>query len=45
MVLDPRLTTKGYGRQFLAALPECPVELIRPDEEETVEGDSWFFGE
>jgi ATP-dependent DNA helicase DinG len=24
-VLDPRLRTKGYGRRFLASLPEAPV--------------------
>lgn len=23
VILDPRVLTKGYGRQFLAALPEC----------------------
>ena len=26
VVLDPRITTKWYGRLFLRALPECPVE-------------------
>jgi ATP-dependent DNA helicase DinG len=24
-VLDPRLRTKGYGRAFIAALPQCPA--------------------
>jgi len=23
-ILDPRLTTRAYGRRFLAALPPCP---------------------
>jgi ATP-dependent DNA helicase DinG len=29
-ILDPRVLTKPYGRQFLAALPECPrkIELL-----------------
>lgn len=27
VILDPRVTTKWYGRHFLAALPECPVEI------------------
>jgi ATP-dependent DNA helicase DinG len=27
VVLDPRLETKRYGRTFLAALPECRLEL------------------
>ncbi|HEU4383255.1 MAG TPA: ATP-dependent DNA helicase [Anaeromyxobacteraceae bacterium] len=30
-VLDPRLLTRGYGRAFLATLPECP--LLRSAEE------------
>jgi ATP-dependent DNA helicase DinG len=25
-ILDPRVLTKGYGRQVLKSLPECPVE-------------------
>lgn len=25
VILDPRVTRKGYGRRFLRALPECPV--------------------
>jgi ATP-dependent DNA helicase DinG len=30
VILDPRVRTKPYGRQFLAALPDCPrvVELV-----------------
>jgi ATP-dependent DNA helicase DinG len=27
VILDPRMRTKWYGKKFLAALPECPVEL------------------
>lgn len=27
VILDPRVMTKWYGRLFLAALPECPVEV------------------
>ncbi len=30
-VLDPRLLTRGYGRAFLATLPDCP--LLRSAEE------------
>ncbi|MBI9020229.1 MAG: hypothetical protein JEZ10_03105 [Verrucomicrobia bacterium] len=26
VILDPRITTKGYGKLFMKALPECPVE-------------------
>ncbi|MCS6771485.1 MAG: hypothetical protein NZ740_05605 [Kiritimatiellae bacterium] len=29
VILDPRVKTKGYGRWFLNAIPECPIE-IRP---------------
>jgi ATP-dependent DNA helicase DinG len=29
VVLDPRVVTKSYGRQFLASLPDCPVEVRR----------------
>ena len=32
-VLDPRLRTKGYGRAFLASLPNCPVTSDRRDVE------------
>ena len=28
VVLDTRIVTKWYGRKFLAAIPECPVELV-----------------
>ncbi len=27
-ILDPRILTKSYGRAFLKALPECPVEVV-----------------
>ena len=26
IILDPRVSTKWYGRKFMKALPECPVE-------------------
>ena len=29
VILDPRVVTKGYGTSFLAALPECPLEIVR----------------
>ena len=29
VILDPRVVTKGYGKSFLAALPQCPVEVVR----------------
>jgi len=28
VILDPRVVSKPYGRQFLNALPECPVEVL-----------------
>ncbi len=28
VILDPRVLTKGYGKAFLKALPECPVEIV-----------------
>ncbi len=28
VLLDNRVVTKSYGRAFLAALPECPVEIL-----------------
>jgi ATP-dependent DNA helicase DinG len=28
VLLDPRVLTKSYGRAFLRALPECPVEVV-----------------
>ena len=32
VVLDPRIATKYYGRAFLRAIPECPVEIVRMSE-------------
>ena len=32
IILDPRVTTKWYGRYFLRAPPECPVEAEPLDE-------------
>ena len=29
VILDPRVRTKAYGRQFLASLPECEVVIER----------------
>ena len=28
VILDNRVVTKNYGRAFLKALPECPVEIV-----------------
>lgn len=28
VVLDNRMLTKWYGRKFMAAIPECPVEIV-----------------
>ncbi|HEX3817096.1 MAG TPA: helicase C-terminal domain-containing protein, partial [Chthoniobacterales bacterium] len=28
VILDNRIVTKAYGRAFLKALPECPVEIL-----------------
>ena len=28
VILDNRVVTKNYGRAFLGALPECPVEVV-----------------
>jgi len=28
VILDNRVLTKQYGRNFLAAMPECPVEIV-----------------
>jgi ATP-dependent DNA helicase DinG len=28
VVLDPRITQKQYGKAFLEALPQCPVEVV-----------------
>lgn len=33
VVLDPRICEKWYGRLFLAALPECPVEVVDGSDE------------
>ncbi|MBI3098553.1 MAG: DEAD/DEAH box helicase family protein [Planctomycetes bacterium] len=30
VILDSRVVEKGYGRMFLDALPECPVEVVEP---------------
>ena len=32
VVVDPRLTTKPYGRAFLASVPRCTVERIQLDD-------------
>lgn len=29
VILDPRVVSKSYGRQFLQSLPACPVEVRR----------------
>jgi len=28
VILDPRITTKPYGKRFLDALPTCPIENV-----------------
>ncbi|MHA3773606.1 ATP-dependent DNA helicase [Verrucomicrobiota bacterium sgz303538] len=28
VILDPRILTKSYGKAFLNALPQCPVEIV-----------------
>ncbi len=28
VILDPRILTKAYGKAFLKALPQCPVEIV-----------------
>ncbi|HEX3444843.1 MAG TPA: helicase C-terminal domain-containing protein, partial [Chthoniobacterales bacterium] len=28
VILDNRILSKTYGRAFLQALPECPVEIV-----------------
>ncbi len=28
VILDPRVLSRGYGRHFLNALPECPFEVV-----------------
>ena len=32
VVLDPRLTQKGYEKEFLGSLPDLPVVRAAPDE-------------
>lgn len=27
-ILDPRILSRPYGREFIAALPQCPVEIL-----------------
>lgn len=29
VILDSRILSKGYGKAFLRALPECPVEIVQ----------------
>ena len=29
VILDNRVLTKSYGRAFLAAMPDCPVEIVQ----------------
>jgi ATP-dependent DNA helicase DinG len=31
VILDPRIRTKHYGRQFLDSLPDCPRQIDRAD--------------
>lgn len=35
-ILDPRILTKAYGRQFLAALPECKVFIDGQESREPI---------
>ena len=28
VILDSRIATKPYGRQFLAAIPQCTIEVV-----------------
>ena len=37
VILDGRILSKWYGRKFLAALPECPVEIVGGAEEEAAD--------
>jgi ATP-dependent DNA helicase DinG len=30
-ILDPRLTTKAYGRKFIESLPDCPITRSMDD--------------
>ncbi len=32
-VLDPRVVSKHYGKKFLEALPDCPITIVRGNEE------------
>ena len=34
VILDNRILTKSYGKAFLDALPECPVELVDESSDE-----------
>ncbi len=37
VVLDPRITTKRYGKAFINALPPCPIHIIKkPNEPITI---------
>lgn len=33
VILDPRVATKRYGKMFLKALPQCPIEIVIDDEQ------------
>ncbi len=39
-VLDPRIVSRWYGRYFLAAIPECPVEIVALKHE--LPGEGWM---
>ncbi len=43
LILDRRVTTKGYGKIFLRSLPE--TELVRGDSGEVFQRMEGFFGE
>lgn len=43
VVLDPRICKKWYGRLFLAALPDCPVEVVPPNHPPNSKGSPDFF--
>ena len=38
VILDPRVLTKGYGRTFLSALPECRRFVDGQPEESALSG-------
>ena len=42
LILDRRITTKGYGKTFLRSLPD--IELVRGDSEEVFAKMAVFFG-